>query len=131
LKFLSLFQQYITIMKHLAAYLLLQLGGRAEPSKEDVTRALSAVGIEVDEERLTKLMSDLEGKDVSELLESGRGMLATLGGGGGGGGGAAGGGGGGGDAGAAAAEQEKEPEEEEEMAAPAVDMFGGGDEGDY
>jgi large subunit ribosomal protein LP0 len=47
---------------------------------------------------------------------------------------AGGGGGGGGDGGGAAAEEKvEEEEEEEEMAAPAVDMFGGGDggKGDY
>ena len=50
--------------------------------------------------------------------------LAPGGGGGGGGGGGSGGGG------AAEAEAEEEPEEEE-MEAPAVDMFGGDDGGDY
>jgi ribosomal protein L12E/L44/L45/RPP1/RPP2 len=51
------------------------------------------------------------------------------GGGGGGGGGAAAGGGGGGAA--EAAQEAKQEEEEEEMAAPAVDMFGGDEGGDY
>ena len=51
---------------------------------------------------------------------------ASAPGGGGGGGGSGGGGGGGG----AEAAKEEEPEEEE-MEAPAADMFGGGDDGDY
>jgi ribosomal protein L12E/L44/L45/RPP1/RPP2 len=55
-------------------------------------------------------------------------LIATPGGAGGGGGGGAGGGGAGGDA---AEEEEEEKVEEEEMEAPAVDMFGGDDGGDY
>lgn len=54
-------------------------------------------------------------------------LIALPSGGGSGGGGGAGGGGG-----EAAAEEEKEEEpEEEEMEAPAADMFGAGDGGDY
>lgn len=34
-------------MRHLATYMLLVLGGNASPTKEDVTTALAAVGIEV------------------------------------------------------------------------------------
>ena len=74
-------------MKHLAVYMMLVIGGNASPSKEDVSKALSAVGIEADDERLSKMMADLEGKDLGELLESGTELLAKFGGGGGGGGG--------------------------------------------
>lgn len=34
-------------MRHLATYMLLVLGGNAAPTKEDVTKALSAVGVDV------------------------------------------------------------------------------------
>lgn len=34
-------------MRHLATYMLLVLGGKASPTKEDVTTALSAVGMDV------------------------------------------------------------------------------------
>ncbi|KAG6024086.1 60S acidic ribosomal protein P2, partial [Claviceps sp. Clav32 group G5] len=53
-------------MKHLAAYLLLGLGGNTSPSAEDIKTVLSSVGIEADADRLTKLISELEGKDISE-----------------------------------------------------------------
>jgi len=111
-------------MKHVAAYLLLVLGGNDSPSADDVSKALSSVGVEVDQERLDALMKDLEGKDLNELMESGTAMLAKFGG----------GGGGGGTSGVAAAAAEEEVEEEkveEEEAPPAMDMFGGGDDGDY
>jgi ribosomal protein L12E/L44/L45/RPP1/RPP2 len=110
-------------MKHLSAYMMLVLGGNATPSKEEVVTALSAVGVECDDARLTTLMADLEGKDLNELLASGKELLAKFGSGGGGGGGGSGGGGGG-----AVAEEEKpaEKEEEEEMdLGGGMDMFGG------
>eukprot|EP00593_Proboscia_inermis_P002372 CAMPEP_0171293826 /NCGR_PEP_ID=MMETSP0816-20121228/2179_1 /TAXON_ID=420281 /ORGANISM="Proboscia inermis, Strain CCAP1064/1" /LENGTH=112 /DNA_ID=CAMNT_0011765089 /DNA_START=152 /DNA_END=486 /DNA_ORIENTATION=+ len=109
-------------MKHMAAYLLLVLGGNASPRADDVKKALGVGGVEVEDERLNALISELEGKDLSELIATGTGKLAQLGGGGGGGGG-------GGEGGDAAAEEEKEEEEkveEEEMdMGGGMDMFGG------
>ena len=55
------------IMKHLAAYLLLGLGGNTSPSAKDVKEVLGAVGIEADDERLDKLISELKGKDLQEV----------------------------------------------------------------
>jgi large subunit ribosomal protein LP2 len=54
-------------MRHVAAYLLLQVGGNASPSASDVKKVLSAVGIEADDERLDKLISELSGKDVAQV----------------------------------------------------------------
>lgn len=54
-------------MRHIAAYLLLQIGGNANPSAEDIKRVLVAVGIEADDARLTKLIQELEGKDIDEV----------------------------------------------------------------
>jgi hypothetical protein len=54
-------------MKHLAAYLLLGLGGNTSPSAEDVKAVLESVGVEADSERLDKLISELEGKDINEV----------------------------------------------------------------
>jgi len=113
-------------MKHIAAYLLLKLGGNDAPSADDVSTALSAVGIESDSESLSKLIADLEGKDLGELLESGNAMLASFGGGGGGGGG---GGAAGGDAAEEEEEEEKKAEEEEMDLGGGMDMFGGEEAG--
>ena len=117
-------------MKELATYLMLQIGGNATPSKDDVTGALSAVGVEVDSASLDKLFDDLEGKEISELIEAGKAQLAKFGGGGGGGGG-----GGAAAAGGIAEEAEEEEEEEEEEAEAPVGgggLFGDdGDDGDY
>ncbi len=55
-------------MKHLAAYLLLGLGGNTSPSAKDVKGVLSSVGIDADDDRLDKLIKELEGKDLQEVL---------------------------------------------------------------
>lgn len=54
-------------MKHLAAYLLLGLAGNTSPSADDIKEVLESVGIEADDERLEKLISELDGKDVNEV----------------------------------------------------------------
>lgn len=54
-------------MKHLAAYLLLNLGGNTAPSADDIKKVLSSVGIEAEDDRLEKLISELSGKDVNEV----------------------------------------------------------------
>lgn len=54
-------------MKNIAAYLLLQLGGKATPTAADITSVLEAAGAEVDSSRIEKLISELEGKDINEV----------------------------------------------------------------
>lgn len=54
-------------MKHLAAVLLLKLGGNEAPKAADVKKVLESVGIEADSERLDKLISELDGKDINEV----------------------------------------------------------------
>ena len=115
-------------MRHLAVYLMLVIGGNASPTAEDVTNALAEVGVEVDSDRLNALIAELEGKDIAELIELGKEKLRVGGSGGGGGGG------GGGDVAvteSAPAVVEKPKEEEVDALAGGMDMFGGGDGGDY
>jgi len=54
-------------MKHLAAYLLLSLGGKESPSAKDIKTVLESVGIEADDERLKALISELKGKDLQTV----------------------------------------------------------------
>ncbi|KAF7564080.1 hypothetical protein G7046_g72 [Stylonectria norvegica] len=96
-------------MKHLAAYLLLGLGGNTSPSAADVKAVLESVGIEADSDRLNTLISELKGKDINELIAAGSAKLASVPSGGAGGAPAAGGAA----AGGAAAEEKKEEAEEE------------------
>ncbi|OKL56949.1 60S acidic ribosomal protein P2 [Talaromyces atroroseus] len=97
-------------MKHLAAYLLLGLAGNASPSAADIKSVLESVGIDADEERLEKLISELEGKDIQELIAEGSSKLASVPS---GGAGAAAPAAGGAAAGGAAAEEKAEEKEEE------------------
>ena len=69
-------------MKHIAAYLLLQLGGKTAPTAADITSVLEAAGAEVDSSRVEKLISELEGKDINEVshgLQSPRMRTRTVG----------------------------------------------------
>ena len=74
-------------MRHLAAYLLLAVGGNAKPSAEEITNVLSQAGIESDSERLTALLAELDGKDINEIIALGKeklmvgGAMAASGGG--------------------------------------------------
>ena len=54
-------------MKHLAAYLLLGLGGNTSPDADDIKEVLEAVGIEADDDRLEALINELKGKDINEV----------------------------------------------------------------
>jgi len=109
-------------MKHLAAYLLLGLGGNTSPSADDVKGVLESVGIDADEERLEKLISELKGKDLQELIAEGSTKLASVPSGGAGAGGAAAPAAGGAAAGGAPAEEEKPAEKEEEKEESDEDM---------
>uniref|UniRef100_A0A0D6R2G4 60S acidic ribosomal protein P2 n=1 Tax=Araucaria cunninghamii TaxID=56994 RepID=A0A0D6R2G4_ARACU len=106
-------------MKHLAAYLLLGLGGNTSPSADDVKNVLSSVGIDADDDRLDKLISELEGKDINALVAEGSAKLASVpsagaGGAGGAAAAASGGAAAGDDAAPAAEEKEEEKEESDE-----------------
>jgi len=107
-------------MKHLAAYLLLTIGGNSSPSEKDVTKVLESVGIEADSERLSKLISELKGKDLQTLISEGSAKLASVSSGGGGGGAAPAAGGAA--AGGAAAAEEKVEEKAEEKEESDEDM---------
>jgi large subunit ribosomal protein LP2 len=118
-------------MRHLAAYLLLLIGGNATPSETDITNLLATAGIDVDTERLTQLLAELDGKNVEELVALGKEKLMV------GAAVAASAGPAGGNAAPAPAAEETKKEEKpkvEEVDAldGGMDMFGGGGGGgDY
>jgi large subunit ribosomal protein LP2 len=57
-------------MIEVAALLLCKVGGKAG-SADDIKAVLEAAGATVDEDALTKLCGDMDGKDVNELLAAG------------------------------------------------------------
>ncbi|XP_013864112.1 60S acidic ribosomal protein P2 [Austrofundulus limnaeus] len=65
-------------MRYVAAYLLATLGGNSSPSAKDLKGILGSVGIEADDERLTKVINELNGKDINEVLNSGLSKLASV-----------------------------------------------------
>ncbi|XP_078144653.1 uncharacterized protein LOC139917235 isoform X2 [Centroberyx gerrardi] len=65
-------------MRYVAAYLLAVLGGKANPSAQDIKDILGSVGIEADDERLNKVISELNGKDTEEVLNAGMSKLASV-----------------------------------------------------
>ncbi|KXS20420.1 ribosomal protein 60S [Gonapodya prolifera JEL478] len=65
-------------MKHVAAYLLLVLGGNASPSASDIESVLSAVGIESDADKLKTLIKELKGKNLEELIAAGASKLSAI-----------------------------------------------------
>ncbi|XP_062161480.1 large ribosomal subunit protein P2y-like [Alnus glutinosa] len=104
-------------MKVIAAYLLAVLGGNTSPSAEDLKNILGSVGAEVDDDKIELLLCEVKGKDITELIASGREKLASVPSGGGGGAvavAATGGSGGGGGAPAAAESKKEEKVEEKE-----------------
>ncbi|KAL4880806.1 60s acidic ribosomal protein-domain-containing protein [Aspergillus karnatakaensis] len=101
-------------MKHLAAYLLLALAGNESPSASDIKEVLSSVGVDAEEERLEKLLAELQGKDINELIAEGSTKLASVPSGGAGGAAPAAAAGGAAAAEAPAEEKEEEKEESDE-----------------
>lgn len=65
-------------MRYVSAYLLAVLGGNASPSSADLQKILSSVGIEADGERLNKVIAELKGKSVEELIEQGKKKLSSM-----------------------------------------------------
>ena len=121
-------------MRHLAAYLMLVLGGNEKPTvralpllfytqAENIKSVLEAVGAESDDEKIEKLLADLEGKNVEELIKSGLEKLVSIPTGGAAAPAA-------GSAAPVAEEKKEEAKEEEEEEEEDIDMSGGGLFGD-
>merc|ERR1711997_1381283 len=96
--------------RYVAAYLLAVLGGNAAPSAADIKAIISSVGIDADSEKLDKVIAELKGKSIEELIAEGSKRLASVPS---GGGAAAPAAAGGAAAGGAAAEEKKEEKKEE------------------
>lgn len=59
-------------MRYVAAYLLAVLGGKASPTSGDIEKILSSVGIEADTEKLKKVIGELNGKNIEDLITKGK-----------------------------------------------------------
>ena len=65
-------------MRYVAAYLLAVLGGNENPTAADIEKILGSVGIDVDEEKLSKVISELKGKSINEVIAEGQGKLSAV-----------------------------------------------------
>jgi len=65
-------------MRYVAAYLLAVLGGNESPSEADIKKILSSVGIDADQESMKKVVSQLKGKNLEELMAEGRKKLSSM-----------------------------------------------------
>merc|ERR1712117_862545 len=101
-------------MRYVAAYLLAQLGRNEAPDADAVKAILSSVGVDADEEKLSKVISELSGKNIDDVLAEGKEKLASVPSGGGAAPAAAGG--------AAAAEEAPKEEAKEESESEDDDM---------
>ncbi|CAI5005205.1 AVN_HP_G0047720.mRNA.1.CDS.1 [Saccharomyces cerevisiae] len=64
-------------MKYLAAYLLLNAAGNT-PDATKIKAILESVGIEIEDEKVSSVLSALEGKSVDELITEGNEKLAAV-----------------------------------------------------
>merc|ERR1712118_616537 len=104
-------------MKYVAAYLLAAQSGSA-PSKDQVTKILESIGADIEADKLDKVFSELDGKNVEDVISEGMGLLASVPSGG------AAPAGGAGAAGPAAEEKKESSEEEESDSDMGFDLFG-------
>ncbi|XP_028915263.1 60S acidic ribosomal protein P2 [Ornithorhynchus anatinus] len=65
-------------MRYVAAYLLAVLGGNDSPALKDLKKILDSVGIETDDERLKKVIGELNGKNIEDVIAQGNSKLASL-----------------------------------------------------
>lgn len=65
-------------MRYVAAYLLALLGGNKNPSEADISKILGSVGIEVDAAKVKKVISELAGKNIEEVIAKGSEKLASV-----------------------------------------------------
>uniref|UniRef100_A0A8C3T0Z0 Large ribosomal subunit protein P2 n=1 Tax=Chelydra serpentina TaxID=8475 RepID=A0A8C3T0Z0_CHESE len=65
-------------MRYVAAYLLAVLGGNESPASKDLKKILDSVSIETDDERLNKVIGELNGKNIEDVIAQGNGKLASM-----------------------------------------------------
>ena len=58
-------------MRYVAAYLLAAMGGGGNPSSADIEKILESVGIEAEADKIKKVISELKGKDLDEVIAEG------------------------------------------------------------
>ncbi|KAG1681329.1 hypothetical protein FOA52_007375 [Chlamydomonas sp. UWO 241] len=65
-------------MRVVSAYLLAVLGGNAAPAEADIKAILASVGVEAESASIQKLIGELAGKDVADVIAEGKKSLAAM-----------------------------------------------------
>ncbi|XP_061743183.1 large ribosomal subunit protein P2-like [Nerophis ophidion] len=65
-------------MRYVAAYLLASLASNETPDAKSIKKILDSVGIEADDTRLEKVLSELKGKKVNDVIAAGFSKLASM-----------------------------------------------------
>lgn len=65
-------------MKHVAAYLLAVLGGKANPTPAEVIAIMDSVGAKHDDAKVEQLCKELAGKNVFEVIEAGKTKMGSV-----------------------------------------------------
>ncbi|KAL8479463.1 hypothetical protein ACS0TY_026381 [Phlomoides rotata] len=65
-------------MKVITSYLLAVLGGNVSPSAKDLKGILGSVGVDHDNDMIEHLLTQVKGKDIMELITTGREKLASV-----------------------------------------------------
>ncbi|KAM3919707.1 uncharacterized protein RB166_005616 [Leptodactylus fuscus] len=65
-------------MRYVASYLLAVLGGNDNPSVGDIKKILDSVGIETDKSLAEKVISELKGKKIDDVIAQGNTKLASM-----------------------------------------------------
>ena len=65
-------------MRYVAAYLLAVLAGNQSPDAAVVEKILNSVGVKVEQTSLSKVINELKGKSLEDLIKEGTSKLASV-----------------------------------------------------
>lgn len=65
-------------MRYVAAYLLAVLAGNQSPDAAAIEKILSSVGVKVEKDKATKVINELKGKSIEQLIADGTKKLASV-----------------------------------------------------
>ncbi|XP_040842375.1 60S acidic ribosomal protein P2-like [Ochotona curzoniae] len=70
-RFLSTTNATATTIHYIASFLLAALGSNALPSAKDITKILGSVGINADDDWFNKVLSELKGRNIKDVVAQG------------------------------------------------------------
>ncbi|XP_040122609.1 60S acidic ribosomal protein P2-like [Oryx dammah] len=65
-------------MRYLSSYLLATLGGNSSLRAKEIKKILDVIGIKTDDDQLNKVISELNRKNIEDVIAQGIGKLASV-----------------------------------------------------